>query len=196
MAGRIMTATESAAILKYQEGKGWDYLHINEANMGGAKSNMFITEKITKDTTVNSDGTMTTNLTIDYKNPYPGSDCGLESGGLCLNAPLRDWIRVYVPAGSTLKESRGTQSPKDAKAIPMTTSQSLGKTVFEGFVVVNPLGVAQLTLTYTSPVKETDGKYRLLIQRQSGSSDQNVIIKLNGREKVNEVLLSDTEFTL
>ncbi len=195
MAGRIMTASDSAAILKYKDGDGWDYLHINEANMGGAKANMFVTEKITKDTTVNSDGTITTNLTIDYKNPYPGSDCGLESGGLCLNAPLRDWIRIYVPAGSTLKDNKGTQSPKGGKAVPMTTSQSLGKTVFEGFVVVNPLGVAQLTLSYSSPVKKTDGKYRLLIQRQSGSSDQNLIIKLNGREKVNAVLLSDTEFT-
>jgi len=196
MAGRIMTASESAAILKYKEGQGWDYLHINEANMGGAKSNMFVSEKITKDTTVNNDATITTKLTTDYKNPYPGSDCGLESGGLCLNAPLRNWIRVYVPAGSTLKESKGTQSPKDGKASPMTTAESLGKTVFEGFVIVNPLGVAQLTMTYTSPVKETDGKYRLLIQRQSGSSDQNIILKLNGHEKVNTTFLSDTEFTL
>jgi hypothetical protein len=196
MAGRIMTASESAAILKYQEGKGWDYLSINEANMGGAKANMFVTQKITKDTAVNSDGTLTTKLTIDYKNPYPGSDCGLESGGLCLNAPLRNWIRVYVPAGSKLTESRGTQSPKDGKASPMSTSESLGKTVFEGFVTVNPLGAAQLTMTYTSPVKGSDGKYRLLIQRQSGSSDQNIILKLNGREKVNTTLLSDTEFTL
>jgi hypothetical protein len=196
MAGRIMTATQSAAILKYQEGKGWDYLHINESNMGGAKSNMFVSEKVTKDTTVNTDDTMTTKLTIDYKNPYPGSDCGLESGGLCLNAPLRNWIRIYVPAGSKLTESRGTQSPKDGKAASMTTFESLGKTVFEGFLTVNPLGVAQLTLTYTSPVKESDGKYRLLIQRQPGTSDQNIIIKINGREKVNTTLLSDTEFTL
>jgi hypothetical protein len=196
MAGRVMTASESAAILKYKEGQGWDYLAVNQANMGGAKANMFVSEKITKDTAVNSDGTMTTTLTIDYKNPYPGSDCGLESGGLCLNAPLRNWIRILVPPGSTLKESRGTQSPKDGKASQMTTAAGLGKTIFEGFITVNPLGVAQLTLTYMSPVKETDGKYRLLIQRQSGSSDQNVILKLNGREKVNTTLLSDTEFTL
>jgi hypothetical protein len=194
MAGRVMTASASAAVLKYKEGQGWDYLNINEANMGGAKSNMFITEKITKDTTVNSDGTMTTNLTINYKNPYPGSDCGLASGGLCLNAPLRDWIRVYVPMGSTLKQSQGTQSPADGKASPMTTSVSLGKTMFQGFLTVNPLGVAQLTMTYTSPVKETDGKYHLLVQRQSGSSDQNFILDLNGGEKVNTTLLSDTEF--
>ncbi len=194
MAGRIMTASESAAVLKYKEGQGWDYLAITEANMGGAKSNMFISQKITKDVTVSGDA-MTTKLTIDYKNPYPGSDCGLESGGLCLNAKLRDWVRVYVPSGSKLVDSNGTQSPSTGKAMAMTTSTDLSKTVFSGFLTVNPLGTAQLTLTYTSPVKETDGKYHVLIQRQAGSSDQDFILKLNGRTVVSQKLLSDTEFT-
>ncbi len=196
MAGRIMASSESATILKYQEGKGWDYLHINEANMGGAKSNMFVSEKITKDTTVNGDGTMTTKLTIDYKNPFRGSDCGLESGGLCLNAMLRNWIRIYVPAGSKLVESRGTQSPKDGKAVPMTASESLGKTVFEGFLTVNPMGVAQLTLSYTSPVGLEEGKYKLLIQRQPGSQDHDFVLKVGGRGQKTFKLLSDTEIIL
>ena len=196
MAGRIMGSTESATILKYQENKGWDYLHINEANMGGAKSNMFVSEKITKDTTINADGTMTTKLTIDYKNPFKGSDCGLESGGLCLNAMLRNWIRIYVPAGSKLIESRGTQSPKDGKAVPMTASESLGKTVFEGFLTVNPMGVAQLTLSYTSPVGLEEGKYKLLIQRQPGSQDHDVVLKVGGRGQKTFKLLSDTEIIL
>lgn len=193
MAGRVMVASESATLLKYKEGEGWDYLYINQANMGGAKANMFVSEKITKDVTVSGD-TVTTKLTIDYKNPYPGSDCGLESGGLCLNAKLRNWIRIYVPSGSKLTDSKGTQSPKDGKAVPMTTSQDFGKTVFEGFLTVNPLGTAQLTLTYTSPVKSTDGKYRVLVQRQSGTDDQDFMLKLNGKTRVNEKLLSDTEF--
>jgi len=193
MAGRIVTASESATLFKYKEGQGWDYLHINQANMGGAKANMFVSEKITKDVTV-SGNTMTTKLTIDYKNPYKGSDCGLESGGLCLNATLRNWIRIYVPTGSKLVESKGTQSPKDGKAVPMTQLQGFGKSMFEGFLTVNPLGAAQLTLTYTSPVKSTDGKYRVLVQRQSGSTDQDFILKLNGKTRINAKLLSDTEF--
>jgi len=193
LGGRIMTASESAATLKYKEGAGWDYLSINESNMGGAKSNMFISEKITKDVTTTGD-VVTTKLTVDYKNPYKGSDCGLESGGLCLNAPLRNWVRVYVPAGSTLTDSHGTVSPKDGKAVSMTTSQSLTKTMFEGFLIVNPMGTAQLTLTYSSPVKSTDGKYRTLIQRQSGASDQDFILKVNGKTRINAKLLSDSEF--
>lgn len=195
MGGRIMTASESAAVLKYQEGQGWDYLHINDSNMGGAKSNMFVSEKITKDTTVNSDGTVTTKLTVDYNNPYPGSDCGLESGGLCLNAPLRDWVRIYVPSGSKLVSSLGTQT-LDNKAATMTTYSSLSKTAFDGFLIVNPLGSARLMLTYTSPVKSSDGKYRLLIQKQPGTDGEQVILKVNGRSQAPFPLQMDTEVTL
>jgi hypothetical protein len=196
MAGRIMTASESAAVLKYAEGKGWDYLHINNSNMGGAKSNMFVSDKVTKDTTVNGDGTITTKLTVDYKNPYAGSDCGLESGGLCLNAPLRNWVRVYTPAGSKLVDSKGSQSPKDSKPVPMETYDSLGKTVFEGFLIVNPLGTAKLELTYTSPVKSEDGKYRLLMQKQPGTEGTEVLLKLGGKDRKKWQLLTDTEVTL
>ncbi len=196
LAGRIMTATETAAVLKYQEGKGWDYLHVNNSNMAGAKANMFVSEKITKDVTVQSDGTMTTKLTVEYKNPYKGSDCGLESGGLCLNAPLRNWVRIFVPLGSTLTESKGTQSPKSGQPEQMTSYESLGKTVFEGFLVVNPLGTARLDVTYASQVKPLDAKYRLLIQKQPGTDKQEITIKLNGKEKKKFDLQSDTELTL
>lgn len=196
LAGRIMTASESASIVRYEEGNGWDYMHLNNSNMAGAKANMFVSEKITKDITVNSDGTIKNQLTIEYKNPYPGSDCNLESGGLCLNAPLRNWVRVYVPEGSTLIDSRGSQSPKDNQPTSMDTYTSLGKTVFEGFIIVSPLGTARLDLTYTSPVKSVDGKYRLLIQKQPGTSETEYTIKLNGKERKKFTLQSDMEFTL
>lgn len=196
MGGRIMAAGDTAAVFKFQEGKDWDYLHINEANMGGAKSNMFISQKITKDTTINSDGTLKTKLTIDYKNPYPGSDCGLESGGLCLNAPLRDFIRVYVPKGSKLIESRGVQSPQNGSATSVTTSESLGKTVFEGFLTVNPLGTARLELSYTTPVKPVGGTYNLLLQKQPGTDGIEVLLRLNGKDRRKFALQTDTEVTL
>lgn len=195
MAGRIMTATETATLLAYKEGNGWDYVHLNNSNMAGAKSNMFVSEKVTKDVTVNGD-TLTTKLTVEYKNPYKGSDCGLESGGLCLNAPLRNWVRVYAPAGSTFIESKGVISPADGKAKPMDTYADLGKTVFEGFLIVNPLGTARIELTYTSPVKSSDSKYRLLIQKQPGTDGQEWIIRLNGKDRKKIILDMDFELIL
>lgn len=196
MAGRIMAGTDVASTLKYQEGNGWDYIHVNNSNMAGAKSNMFVKEKITKDVTVNGDGTVTTKLSVDYKNPYQGSDCGLESGGLCLNAPLRNWVRIYAPTGSILVDSKGVQSPKDNKAATMDTFSDLSKTYFEGFLIVNPMGTARLELTYTSPFKSTDGKYHLLIQKQPGTDGQEWLIKQNGKDKRKFILEADTEVTL
>jgi len=195
MAGRVMTAEETATLLSYKEGNGWDYVHLVNSNMAGAKSNMFVKEEVIKDVMVSGD-TVTTKLTVDYNNPYKGSDCGLESGGLCLNAPLRNWVRVYAPAGSTLVDSKGIIAPGDGKAKPMDTYTDLGKTVFEGFLIVNPLGKARIELTYTSPVKSADGKYRLLIQKQPGTDGQEWTIRLNGKDRKKFPLDTDTEITL
>lgn len=195
MAGKIMTKDSTAAVLKYKEGDGWDYLHINNSNMAGAKSNMFVSEEVTKDTTVNSDGTISTKLTIDYKNPYAGSDCGLESGGLCLNAPLRNWVRIYVPTGSKLTDSKGSISPADGKTTTMTTYDSLDKTVIEGFLIVNPKGTAKLEVSYTSPVK-VSGQYKILIQKQGGTDNSEYTLKLNGKERKKVPLTGDMEFSL
>lgn len=195
MAGRIMTSEDTSAIFKYSGDDSWDYLHVNHANMAGQKANLFTQESFTKDVTVNDDGTIQTVLTVDYKNPFPGSDCGLESGGLCLNAPLRNWVRVYVPKGSKLVESKGSISPKTGDPEEMNTYDSLDKTVFEGFLIVNPQGIAKLQVTYTSPVK-VDGQYKLLIQKQPGTKGQEFLLKLNGQDRKKFTLDTDMELSL
>jgi hypothetical protein len=196
MAGRIMVAGETAKLLKYEEGQGWDYLHINNSNMAGAKSNLFTNEEITKDGTIEKDGTLTTRLTVRYNNTFAHSDCNLERGGLCLNAPLRNWVRVYVPKGSTLIESKGLISPLDGKPAKMEVSEDLGKTVFEGFLIVNPMSNSTFEITYSSPLKLSDGAYQALIQKQPGTDGQQYTIKLNGRERKRFVLETDTEVSL
>jgi len=197
MAGRIMNKTTKSAISKYQDNGTWDYIHINNSNMAGAKSNMFVSEDVVKDTTVNSDGTLTTNLTITYKNPYEHSDCNVkqEVAGLCLNAPLRNWVRVYVPSGSTLVSSKGSINPKTSKAEDMSTYADLGKTIFEGFLIVNPMGTAKLELSYTSKIKP-EGKYSVLIQKQPGTDKQQWTIRLNGKDRKRMSLDADTELAL
>ncbi len=197
MAGRIMSKTVTPAILKYKDNGTWDYIHINNSNMAGAKSNMFVSEDVLKDTTVNSDGTLTTNLTITYKNPYEHSDCNVkqEVAGLCLNAPLRNWVRVYVPLGSTLVSSKGSINPKTSKAEGMTSYSDLEKTVFEGFLIVNPMGTAKLELSYTSKIKP-EGKYSILIQKQPGTDKQEWTIKLGGKDRKRMTLDGDTELSL
>ena len=163
-----------------------DYLHINEANFGGQKSNLFVTEAVTQNYEVASDKTIAKKIIINYKNPYPPSDCNLERGNLCLNATLRDWIRIYVPLGSKLIDSQGSE-------IKMNSYDELGKTVFEGFLTVRPLGSATLSISYTLPFKVKDGALPLLIQKQPGTNDNNYTIQLGGKKIDEFKLLTDKE---
>jgi len=100
------------------------------------------------------------------------------------------------PKGSTLLDSKGSQSPKDLKPVPLDPREDLDKTVFEGFLMVNPLGTAKLEVTYSVPVTDKDGKYRIMIQKQPGTEGDGYTISLNGKEKKQFTLEGDTELSL
>ena len=159
-AGRIQAATG-------------DYLHINDANFAGAKSNLFVTQNVTSTTDIKGDGSVDRTVSIVYKNPYPASDCNLERGGLCLNAILRDWVRVYVPEGSKLVSFQGSE-------MTTKTYADLGKTVFEGFLNVKPMGKSEIIIKYTLPNKMQQSDYTLLIQKQPGTNGNTYDVKVNG----------------
>lgn len=152
-----------------------DFLNITNVNFAGAKSNLFVSEVINSETTT-SNGTISRAVTIDYKNPYPASDCSLKTeNGLCLNAPLRNWIRVYVPKGSQLVSFNGSQTK-------VLTYDELGKTVFEGFLVVNPMGKSTVTVKYTLPSTIASNNYSLLLQKQAGESSQKLKVLVDGKK--------------
>jgi len=170
-----------------------DYLHVNDCNFAGAKSNMYIQESFIQEIDIASDGTVTKTLTVDYKNPAPPSNCNLEAGELCLNGLYRDWVRIYVPKGSELIEANGSE-------IEVKTYEDLGKTVFEAFygdqAPLRPLGKAQLKFKYKLPFKvEKSQQYKILIQKQPGTYGYENIIKLNGDQQTFE-LTTDRELKL
>ncbi len=139
-----------------------DFLHINEANLGGAKSNLYIEEKVSQVVKKAEGGNLNETVTINYKYPRQMDDCNLErKTGLCLAGIYQDYMRVYVPAGAKLIKSSGSE-------VAFTTSQDLGKTVFEGFFTVRPQGTAKIVLEYSVPIK-VSSQYKLLIQKQPGT---------------------------
>lgn len=162
-----------------------DYLLINETNFAGAKSNMYITQKV-KQTVKKDKDNLTKKLTIEYKYPRRMDDCNLErKSGLCLAGIYRDWIRIYVPAGSTLIKATGTE-------VPFTKTEDLGKTVFEGFFTLRPEGTAKIEVEYTSPVK-VDKEYKLLIQKQPGVTGTSIEIDALGHRQKPFALDTDKE---
>lgn len=167
-----------------------DYLNVNDANFGGQKSNLFVEKSMRIDYEVSNDGTVKKKVLITYKNPMKASDCNLERGGLCLNAPLRNYQRVYVPKGSTLDKSAGS-------SVKSSTKEDLGKTYFDAFFIVNPLGKAEVSYEYTLPFKVEKGSpLPVLIQKQPGAKDVPTEIYVNGKLKEKFDLTTDKEINI
>lgn len=163
------------------EVKGFDgdYLHINDSNFAGGKSNLYVEQKVTQEINIQKDGTIKKKITIEYKNDQPF--------GIWLNGINRDYVRFYVPKGSKLVSSKGSE---DAVG---TIEDELGKTVFEAFVQVRPQNSRKLEMEFTSSY-QPKGQYKLLIQKQPGSKDFRYIIKINGSTKADFKLDQDREF--
>lgn len=145
IAGRIATAD-------------FDYLHINDSNLGGRKSNLYLKQEVEQDISLAKDGRIEKTITITYKNP--------EKHDGWLNSVLPNWVRVYVPQGSELLDVGGLEKKYD-------TYEELGKTVFSGYFKLRPEGVSKITFRYLLPFKKSDiakqmGDYKIYIQKQAG----------------------------
>ena len=164
-----------------------DYLHVNDTNFAGAKSNMFVTQEVEQTVSIGQDGSLTKKLVLTYKNPRKGDNCNLEAGLLCLNGILRDWQRIYVPKGSVLKSAKGYE-------LDMITSEEFGKTVFDGFFTLSPQSVKKLEVEYTVPAGTVQGNdYKLLIQKQPGTKDIKHTFTLGSGKPKTQILNSDQE---
>src|SRR3989339_44574 len=156
-----------------------DYLHINDANLGGRKSNLYVTNEISQEYSTSKDGYIEKTLTLTYKNP-------MKQDGW-LNSVLPDWVRIYVPKGSTLISFDGVED----KATPY---EEFGKTVFAGFFKLRPEGVSKLTIKYKLPIK-AKGEVNLLIQKQPGL-DSPLYTITSGKSEEEFFLKTDKEIKI
>jgi hypothetical protein len=163
-AGRLMTPTD-----------GHDFLAIVDANLGGAKSNLFTEYEVKQTVTPPENGQLTKTVEITYKNTRKADNCNLEAGQLCLNGTLRDWARLYIPTGSQLTDAQGfTTQP--------SVYEENGLMVIDGFFILEPLGTAKLRLTYTVPY--TDQKtYKVELWKQGGVDPFTTLFDVNGGEE-------------
>ncbi|GIK83827.1 MAG: hypothetical protein BroJett025_04490 [Patescibacteria group bacterium] len=159
---------------------GEDFLGIVNANLAGAKSNLFITYEVKQTVTeVPVDGMITKTVEITYKNNHKADNCNLEAGLLCLNSTLKDWTRLYVPQGSQLVEAQGFL--EEAK-----TYDENGFTVIDGFFTLEPLGSAKLSFTYTVPY-ENQTDYKVNIWKQGGIESVQNLMDITGGQEIIEV---------
>jgi hypothetical protein len=153
-----------------------DYLTVVHTNIAGQKTDSVMDESISQTVKVLPDASATATLTI--KRTHNG-----QKGALFNGVRNVDWLRVYVPEGSSLVEARGfdTPDPKlfkipdsdrvlddrlaaeestvevDRRSQARTYSES-GKTVFAGWVQTDPGETSSVTLVYKLPPDAIDFK--------------------------------------
>jgi len=158
-----------------KETKG-DYLYVVDANLGGRKSNLYVTQEISQKIGKLEDGTWEKEVVITYKNPEPYDGW--------LNSVLPNWVRIYVPKGSQLISISGLED----KVEPY---EEFGKTVFAGFFRLRPQGIAVVELKYKLPINFNE-YYNLLFQKQPGKDKILSTLKI-GKETQEFYLTYDKE---
>jgi hypothetical protein len=162
-----------------------DFLAIVDANLGGAKSNLFINYDVKQEVSAPENGVITKTVEITYKNSRHGDNCNLEAGLLCLNATLRDWSRLYLPQGSKLVQAQGfTTEPKQY--------EEAGFAVIDGFFILEPNSQAKVKVTYTVPYTNTE-TYKVKLWKQGGISPFKTLLDVNGSQ---EEVLVDSDKTV
>jgi hypothetical protein len=154
-----------------------DYLHINDANLGGRKSNLYVTQEVHQEVSIARDGSVEKTVEITYNNPQ-------DFDGW-LNSVLPNWTRIYVPKGSQLISTEGFEKEGE-------TYEDLDKTVFSGGFQLRPQGVKKIVVKYKLPNK-VSGEYKILIQKQPGT-DMPLHTLTVGKQKEELFLKTDKEF--
>ncbi len=145
-----------------------DYVMVVDSNVGGQKTDRIIQETIDHHAKILPDGSIIDTLTV--KRAHPG-----VKGETFTGARNVDWLRVYVPEGSTLISATGFESPnstlfeepdpkseidpdleaeENAIADPVSGTKIYtenSKTVFANWSMIDPGETALLTFTYRLP---------------------------------------------
>lgn len=173
-AGGRMTAPENA-----------DFLAIVNANLGGAKSNLFINYDVKQEVSIPENGRITKTVEVTYRNNRRADNCNLEAGLLCLNSTLRDWTRFYVPQGAELVSAQGfTQEPE--------VYEEAGLSVIDGFFSLEPNSQAKVKVTYTVPYTD-EVTYKAMLWKQGGVSPFETLLDVNGSQ---EEIMVDKDTTV
>ncbi len=160
-----------------------DYMAVVDSNLGGAKSNLFVTQEVEVKVSPVQNGMITKTVTLKYKNPFPGSNCNLEAGQLCLNAQLKDWVRLYMPLGSKIVETNGFDDGTQSEAVEEDLPDYQ---VVQGVFRLSPQSNSSVQITYTVPY--TDEKvYRAQLRKQGGTGNVKYLFDINGNQE--EVIL-------
>lgn len=158
-----------------------DYFHLNNSNFGGLKGNLYLQQKVVQNIQISPDGEVTKSVDVTLINP-------VKADGW-LNSIMLNWMRVYVPKGSSLISKKVYKD--------FTSGVEFDKEVYRGYGPTYPLNSSTFNFTYKLPFKIIPGqKYKMLIQKQAGVGEIDMKIRINNVTKEEFKLKTDKELIL
>lgn len=146
----------------------FDYLLVNEANVGINKANYFLNRSLEVKTQMSESGQIEKKLTIFYENKSPSE---IFPGGR-----YKSYLRIYVPEGSTLQECKIDDARLETCKVDQTVEHQ--KQVF-GFLVEVSVGEKiKVALSWQLPGSLTEGKYIFLVQKQPGTKEDGLALSV------------------
>ncbi len=168
-----------------------DYLSVVNSNIGGKKTDGVIEQQIDHRVAIADSGEVQATVTITRE--HNGGNTKYPRW----NAVNKDYMRIFVPKGSTIVDSEGFEdytssqswkytgafqrdeklrtindTRKEKSEYNLETSVQHNKTVFAGWTTTKPQGKSTVSITYTLPFNLTAGQkkfYSLITQKQSGT---------------------------
>lgn len=177
----ILFTMRNPQTMKLLDGRGWtgralatpqDYLWVIDSNLAALKTDGVMDKKIEYHLDMTAAGGPIGTVTLRYHNTNRTIDWRYTR--------YRDYVRVYVPEGSTLLSSAGAmytdRNLGGGRIVPGTVDimHDLGKTVFGAFWAIEPGETRTLTFTYRLPdavlsTWRAQQRYQLLVQKQPGA---------------------------
>lgn len=176
--GYMFNPAAQALVEKYNIGGvikdpvGGDYAYVVQTNLGGDKTNWFVTKKVDHTLTKEGENWVRT-VKITYTYPQPGE----QYAGFVRR--FRDWVRVYTPLETQLVSQTGNE---DDSEVGKAQGEEKGKKYYSAYIELGPGDTKELEFKYTLPPSViSNGKYNLLIQKQSGIDTEVHSVTVNSK---------------
>lgn len=161
-----------------------DYLHVNRSNYGSGKADWtkpgFVTQEVSKSIEV-KDGKKVSTVAVTIKNPTRPDWYNIDP--CCF---YKAYMRVYVPLGSKMISVTASDG-QDARGVAFDDT-ALQKTYIESFTTQPKQTDLTITYVYELPDTVNLDDYKLMLQRQSGTTIDPYSISVEGVGE--EVLLN------
>jgi hypothetical protein len=160
-----------------------DFLWVIDSNLAALKTDGIMDKGITYKVDATNPARVVATVTLKYTNNGPGI------GKDYRYTRYRDYVRLYVPDGSTLVDVKGAMKDDRYRtggrfvAGPVDVYKELGKTVFGAFWSIEPKNTQEITFTYVLPAEVGEritgkGVYHLDIPAQSGNEKTDLTLDL------------------